>query len=232
MSAPLTLTKPKRIVYPDSDGKPMADNTKQFRYIVMIEGGVDALFRDDPNVFVAGDLLWYPVEGHPEICTAPDTLVVFGRPKGDRGSYKQWEEGDIAPHVVFEVWSPSNRPPDLTRKLQFYDRYGVEEFYFYDPETGELTGWRRAGASLEEIPIMKGWISPRLGLRLELEDGELVIYRPDGERFLTFIELHEQRDAAAKQAAREAQRTAAAEAEVARLRTILDQQASAGPARP
>jgi hypothetical protein len=25
--------------------------------------GCDALFKDDPNVFVAGDLLWYPVEG-------------------------------------------------------------------------------------------------------------------------------------------------------------------------
>src|SRR5262245_51668604 len=71
MNAPLTFAKPKKVVYPESDGKPLADNTKQFRYIVMIEGGIDALFRDDPNVFVAGDLLWYPVEGHPEICTAP-----------------------------------------------------------------------------------------------------------------------------------------------------------------
>ena len=32
-----------------------------------IQGGLDALFRDNPQVFVAGDLLWYPVEGHPEI---------------------------------------------------------------------------------------------------------------------------------------------------------------------
>ena len=42
MSAP-TLHKPtKAIVYPDSDGQPMAENTLQFRWIVTIEGGLEA----------------------------------------------------------------------------------------------------------------------------------------------------------------------------------------------
>ena len=88
---------PEVIVYPDSDGKPMAENTLQFRWIVTIEGGLESLFARDPQVFVAGDLLWYPVEGKPKIRTAPDAMVAFGRPKGRRGSYKQWEEGGIAP---------------------------------------------------------------------------------------------------------------------------------------
>src|SRR3954463_10680815 len=91
------------VEYPDSDGKPMAENTLQFRWIVTIKEGLDWVFSDRPDVFVAGDLFWYPVEGHPEICQAPDTLVAFGRPKGDRGPYKQWEEEGIAPQVVFEV---------------------------------------------------------------------------------------------------------------------------------
>jgi hypothetical protein len=30
-----------KIVYPDSDGKPMADNTLQFRWIVTIKEGLD-----------------------------------------------------------------------------------------------------------------------------------------------------------------------------------------------
>ena len=83
--------------YPQSDGQPMADNTKRFRWIVTIQGGLDALFRADPQVFVAGDLLWYSVERHPEMCMALDVLIAFGRPKGDRGSYLQWEEEGIAP---------------------------------------------------------------------------------------------------------------------------------------
>ncbi len=68
------------IIYPESDGQPMADNTKQFRLIVMIQGGIDALFKNDLNVFVAGDLLWYPVQGDNTIRVAPDVMVVFGRP--------------------------------------------------------------------------------------------------------------------------------------------------------
>ena len=199
------------ITYPQSDGQPMADNTEQFRCIVTIQGGLDALFRADPQVFVAGDLLWYPVEGHPEMCMAPDVLVAFGRPKGDRGSYLQWEEGGIAPQVVFEIiLSPGNTIAMMTRKFRFYERHGVEEYYLYDPDTGELSGWQRRGDTLEEIEPMEGWISPRLGVRFELEQGVFQLYRPDGERFATYVELMEQRE-------QEHQR---AERLAARLRTL------------
>src|SRR5262249_25775618 len=70
-----TSTDVAQITYPQSDGQPMADNTLQFAWIVTIQGGLDALFHADPNVFVAGDLLWYPVEGNPRIRIAPDTAL-------------------------------------------------------------------------------------------------------------------------------------------------------------
>jgi Uma2 family endonuclease len=104
----MLLGQSSQIVYPSSDGKRMADNTLQFRWIVTLQGGLEAMFHDDPNVFVAGDLLWYPVEAMSKIVVAPDVMVVFGRPKGDRKSYKQWEEENIPPQVVFEVVSESN----------------------------------------------------------------------------------------------------------------------------
>ena len=108
--ASAAATSPRAgIVYPDSDGLPMAENTLQYRWIVTIVGGLEHLFADDPDVFVAGDLFWYPVEGHPEIVAAPDAMVAFGRPKGDRMSYMQWEEAGVPPQVVLEVLSPSNR---------------------------------------------------------------------------------------------------------------------------
>ena len=84
------------IIYPESDGQPMAENTRQFEAITTIKGGLDAVFLDAPDVFVAGDLFWYPVEGNNQIRTAPDIMVAFGRPKGHRGSYQQWREGAIA----------------------------------------------------------------------------------------------------------------------------------------
>jgi len=122
------------IIYADSDGKPMADNTKQFRPIVTIKENLECLFADNDHVFIAGDLLWYPVEGDNKICQAPDAMVVFGRPKGDRGSYKQWLENQIAPQVVFEIISPGNTKAEMRRKWQFYQRFGVEEYYLYDPD--------------------------------------------------------------------------------------------------
>jgi len=49
---------------------------------------LDAWFRDNPEVFVAGNLLWYPMEGQPRVNAAPYVMVAFGRPKGDRDSYR------------------------------------------------------------------------------------------------------------------------------------------------
>jgi hypothetical protein len=77
------------IIYPDCDGQLMSDNTLQFSWIVKIKENLEILFATDPNVFIAGDLLWYPVEGNNTTRQAPNTMVAFGRPKGDRGSYKQ-----------------------------------------------------------------------------------------------------------------------------------------------
>jgi Uma2 family endonuclease len=187
------------IIYPDSDGKPMADNTLQFQWIVTIKEGLEHVFHEDATVFVAGDLLWYPAEGHPKIRQAPDALVAFGRPKGYRGSYKQWEEGGIAPQVVFEVLSPGNRAGKLSKKFKFYEEYGVEEYYIYDPDRVKLTGYLRGGGKLEKIAEIDGWTSPRLGVRFDLSGPELVIYGPDGRRFLAYQELAQQNDQLAQQ---------------------------------
>ncbi|MCS6782324.1 MAG: Uma2 family endonuclease [Gloeomargarita sp. SKYBB_i_bin120] len=177
------------VVYPERDGRPMADNTLQFRWIVLIKENLEWLLAERSDVFVAGDLLWYPVEGHPEIRTAPDVMVVFGRPKGERGSYRQWEEGNIPPQVVFEILSPGNRLLEMLRKWRFYERYGVEEFYVYEPNSHEFSGFLRGPDGLDEIADMNGWVSPRLGIKFELNPDGLVIYTPSGERFKTTVEL-------------------------------------------
>lgn len=198
-------TSQQQVIYPESDGQPMADNTKQFRWIFTIQGGLDALFKDDPNVFVAGDLLWYPVEGDNKTRIAPDAMVVFGRPKGDRGSYQQWREDNIPPSVVFEVLSPGNRLPEMLNKLRFYELYGVEEYYMYAPDNEDLAGWLRSENQLREIETMAGWVSPRLGIRFESSQG-LEIYRPDGQKFATYVELEQQKEEAIALAAQAAQR--------------------------
>jgi Uma2 family endonuclease len=189
------------VIYPDSDGKPMADNTEQFQWIVTIKENLELIYADDPNVFVAGDLLWYPVEGNNTICQAPDALVALTRPKGYRGSYKQWAENNVPPQVVFEILSPSNRRGEMAKKLQFYNRYGVEEYYEYDPYKVELIGWQRQGGSLEVIESIDNWVSPQLGIRFVITPETWEIYRPDGGRFLTYVELGQKLSATSQQLA-------------------------------
>ena len=60
------------VIYPESDGQPRADSTVQFDWITTIKGNVEAIVADDPTVFVAGDLLWYPVEGQPGLALGID----------------------------------------------------------------------------------------------------------------------------------------------------------------
>ena len=214
---PVLETKPKTIEYPERDGQPMADNTKQFRWIMTIQGGLDALFANRADVFVAGDLLWYPVEGDNKTRAAPDALIVFGRPKGDRSAYLQWQENGVAPQVVFEVLSPGNTVPEMTRKFAFYDRYGAEEYYLYDPDHNELSGWIRTEGRLNTIESMNGWVSPKLGIRFDLSGEELKLIRPDGLPFETYTELAARAEQELRHAERERQR---AEKLAAQLRAL------------
>jgi Uma2 family endonuclease len=208
MVAQISTDTTTEIIYPDCDGQPMSDNTKQFRWIVTIKENLELLFAEHPDVFVAGDLLWYPVEGNNKIRLAPDAMVVCGRPKGDRGSYRQWVESGIAPQVVFEILSPGNRMAEMSRKLYFYEQYGVEEYYIYDPDRIDFTGWIRDGDRLIAIPQGEGsanedansWISPRLGIRFELQTDTLTIYHPDDRPFTSFVELDQLRQQAQQQA--------------------------------
>ncbi len=193
---------PKPVQYPDSDGQPMADNTEQFAFIQLVQGNLDALLPD----FVAGDHLWYPVQGQPEVRVAPDVYVALGRPKGHRGSYKQWEEAGVPPRVVFEWWSPGNTFADQVSKLRFYEQHGVEEFYTFTQSNRTLSAFHRGPSGLEPVSTEGGIESPLLGVRFTVEDDQFVAYDSEGKRFLSHIELSQAREAAeAKQAAAESE---------------------------
>jgi Uma2 family endonuclease len=179
----ILATPQEEIIYPDSDGEPMSDNTLHYQWIVKIVENLDNLFLNNPNVFVGGDLLWYPVKGRNDIRIGPDAMVAFGRPKGYRGSYMTWLEDNIVPQVVFEVRSPRNTSTDMAKKLHFYNVYGVEEYYMYDPHRRVLKGWIRSGEQLSQIVQMNGWLSPRLNIRFVMKD-DLVIIDSDEREFL------------------------------------------------
>lgn len=185
-------------LYPDSDGQPMADNTEQYQWIVRLVSNLRALLKGQV-AFVVGDLLWYPVQvdAPPAPSQAPDVMVVLGRPMKYRGSYKQWEEENIAPQVVFEILSPSNSASELTQKQNFYVQHGVLEMYVYDPISHEFLGLVRSEA--EETPrlitpLNLPWISPGLDIEFKLFDDGLSVFYPNGDEFKDPEEILQQSD--------------------------------------
>jgi Uma2 family endonuclease len=182
------------IHYPDSDGQPIADNTLQFEWIATIMCNASFLYREDANVFIAADHLIYPIPGDMATRMAPDVYIAFGRPNHHRGSYKVWEEGNIFPQVVIEVWSPGNTASDRDAKLAFYGQHGAEEFYILYPEfPATIHGWIRQASELVPLDTTHDFVSPRLGWKFFSRAGDIAVIGPDGREFQSPKEVARQR---------------------------------------
>ena len=226
----MEATARERLLYPDSDGVPMAENTLQYQWITTLKGSLDARLPD----FVAGDLFWYPVEGRPDLRRAPDVLVAFGRPKGHRGSYLQWREAGVPPQVVIEILSPSNRGVELARKHAFYEEFGVLEYLVIDPDHGTVQVGERVGDRLVMRDVADRYTSGRLGIRLDVVPSvgggppQVVASWADGERLLSHEEtvarlalVSERAEQAEERAEQAEERAEQAEERAARLAARL-----------
>lgn len=162
--------------YPTADGKPMAETQTHLWEMMNLITALEDRYRDDPGVYVVGNMLFYYVQGDPRSVVSPDVFVVKGIPKRVREIYKLWEERK-APCFIIEVTSKSTRNEDLERKRTLYERLGVEEYILHDP-LGEylrppLQGYRLAGGRYQKIePELDGTLVSRsTGLRL-FREGE------------------------------------------------------------
>ena len=166
---------------------------------------------------------------------APDCVVVFGvNPKNIivRNGYVINEVGK-PPDFVLEVASESTGRRDYTVKREGYARYGVGEYWRFDPSGGRFHDAPLAGDILvdgeyQPFPIHReedGLIwghSPLLGLDMCWDDGELRVREPGADEFLpTPEEVVEERNQARFQAQQAERRALEAEAENARLRELL-----------
>lgn len=222
MTPPSASAQPRKIRYPSSDGKPMGESTEHLEKIFEVLGFLSRLFHDRRDVLLAADLFWYPVEGNPKIRVAPDVLAAFGAPyKPKRESYLQWKEGNLPIHVAFEFLSKSNREKDLEAKFAFYQAHGTEEYYLYDLRKNLLHIWLRQGEILAPVERTEGFVSPRLGVRLETRKGTLRLFAPEGGDISqpfkdVYLEQKRARALAESEYARAEEERARAEAEHAR----------------
>ena len=195
---------PAEIYYPDSDGKPMADDTWQMRTMIEQFGMLDTHYMHDPNTFVAVSLLLYYTEGEPADVVAPDIFVACGVPKGHRHWYKVWVEGK-APDFALEVSSEESAEDNLGRNMETYARIGIPEYCVYDPKGGlhspRLQLFRLSGGVPGAYERVK-WSgdtggslavpSDSLGLELRFEDDRLRLWDPAAREYL--LDYSEERD--------------------------------------
>jgi Uma2 family endonuclease len=230
------IRRGKPIVYPTSDGKPMAETDKHRDLMMYAIEALKVLYADRPEVYVSGNNFLYWQEGDPKKCVSPDCYVIFGVGMRQRDSYKAWEEGGKLPNVVFEFTSRTTRQEDADVKRPLYEgSLKVSEYFLFDP-TGDylrprLQGYRLEGGRYVALEASGGrLVSTQLGLELVQDGEELYFYDPvRGERLLSAVQLAQRAERETQRAEREASARHAAEAENARLRAELEALQRRGP---
>ena len=170
---------------------------------------------------------WRP--GQREGIRIPDLIVAFDVDCAsiiERWGYAIDVEGK-PPDFVLEVASRTTGITDYTEKRIDYERFGIPEYWRFDPSGGRYHDEPLAGDRLVEgryVPIALEWTDDRhcrgysaaLGLYACWEDGQLRWYDPDGGRYLPTF------DDEAARADREAAGREQAEAQIRRLRRQIE----------
>jgi Uma2 family endonuclease len=208
----------QEVEYPERDGKPMAETDVHRDEMIALIQALDYFFRDQPEVYVSGNLLLYYQEGDPKKSVAPDVLVVKGIPKHKRRIYRLWVEGR-PPDVIIELTSKSTRTKDLVTNRRRYRLMGVREYLLFDPLgeylTPALQGFRLVGRRYARMQAARdgSLISRELGMRvvavghrlrlIDLASGKPLL-RPDEE-----ADAHRAEAAARRAAEQRAEKLAA-----------------------
>ena len=216
----------KPVVYPTSDGKPVAETDVHFLEIVALQQLLACRFAARADVYVAANNFVYYEEGNPKAVFSPDVYVVHGVPKKQRDCFCVWNESGRVPSVVFEFTSKSTRREDAGDKKTKCASIGVSEYFMYDPKheylTPSLQGFRLENGFYKFIAAdAQGRLECRT-LKLKLFLDEHGLLRVCDAKTGKILPRTEARIADAEaNAKREAQARQDAEAEIARLREEL-----------
>ena len=168
------------VVYPCSDGQPMAETELHGACMVYVAQALRRLFetRARADVYVGSNNFLYYERGNPRAVVSPDVYVVVGARAGLLDTYLLWNEAK-GPDFVLEVTSASTRRDDERRKRDVYAALGVSEYFLYDPRAEYLTpalqGFRLREGEYRALPAVtvlpgRGVAVASAVLGLELRD--------------------------------------------------------------
>ncbi len=215
------------IVYPDSDGEPMAEDDAQLTTMLYAISSLRVWFDHREDVYVGGDMLMYYRINDNETRVAPDVFAVLGvASRHQRRNWIVWREGK-APDFVMEVASGSTWRRDMREKRDIYAEMEVTEYWRFDPSgsyfSPPLIGERLVDGEYRQIPLDTDgdsvlWgHSEALGLDIcALPDGNLRLYDPEGGQWLQTHQEDKDERVMAEAALRDAE-AALRESEAARM---------------
>lgn len=215
-------------LYPESDGKPMAETDLHIDAIIEMRSRLKNYYRDIPGVYISGNLMMYYEDGRPPKAVSPDLLISFGVGKKPRRTYKIWEAGK-PPDFVVEFSSKGTVQNDLNHKKELYAKLGIPEYFLCDVDRrylpAPLMGFRLIDGEYVEIaPNADGGISSEtLGLDFHLLADGFGIYDREKEEWLQTLEAaaNSRAERDRERAERDRERAERAETELARLREEL-----------
>ncbi|TVQ48665.1 MAG: Uma2 family endonuclease, partial [Gloeocapsa sp. DLM2.Bin57] len=188
-----SLTKPE-IIFPTgefwSDEPPLESNLHLRQILLLIEC-LEWLWQEREDYFATGNLTIYysPQQQKSTDFRGPDFFVVLGTTRNqERKSWVVWQEGGKYPNLIIEILSDSTAKVDREEKKQIYqDIFRTPEYYWFDPESLELAGFRLEGGIYQQLVTNEsGWLwSEQLGLYLGLYQKQLRYYSPTGELIST-----------------------------------------------
>ena len=180
------------IEYPTGDGRPVAESPLHYRRLADAAHALFTRYDSRPGVYVGVNMMVYDQPGNPRRFLSPDVFVAFGVADRERDIYKLWEER--APSFVLEMTSKSTRKED-ERKMTRYARWGVAEYFLYDPRREYVDPPLRAfelsrGVFREKRLVAlsngeRGIASRTLGLDLWLDGSVLRFYDRATDQNLT-----------------------------------------------
>jgi Uma2 family endonuclease len=200
----------------DSD-EPQMETFLHMDNVTLLFTSLYWLWCDRHDFFAASNQTIYysPKQLKSEDFRGPDFFVVLGTNREPlRRSWVVWDEEGKYPNVIVEVLSASTAGVDRGLKKQIYqDVFHTPEYFLFDPETEELTGYRLdAGKYQPIVPDPAGRLaSKELDLSLGVHEGRLRFFLPNGELVPAVKEEGQRADAEAHRADSEALRADTAE---------------------
>ena len=221
---------------PTEDGIPLESPWHRAQINLLLES-LDYHWQNRSDYYAGGNMFLYysRQQVRNREYNGPDFFIVQGVDGSQERKYwVVWEEGGRYPDLIIELLSPSTARQDKTTKKDLYDQvFHTPEYYCFDPDTQELSGWHRHPNGYEALDldpttgrlwsgVLNAWIGTWRGKFIGREDVWLRFFNDEGQLIPILAEAEAARaEAETARANTEAAARQTAEAENARLQEEL-----------